>query len=70
MMWTHGGATQAHMDAYVVPTWLDSDIGWSRLNRAINRSGLNRTIRRSRLNRAIKGLGLNCAIGWLKSHGV
>ena len=79
MMRTHGRATEAHIDAYVVPTWPDSDIGRSGLNRAIERSGLNRVIERSGLNRAIgrsglnraiKRSGLNHAIRWLKSHRV
>ena len=78
-MRTHGGATQAHMDAYVVPMSVNSDIGRSGLNRAIGRSGLNRAIGRSGLNRAIGRSGLNRAIGQsrlnraigrLKSHGV
>ena len=58
-----------HMEGPRKPTWMptwclrgvNSDIGRSRLNRAIERSGLNCAIGRS---------GLNRAIGRLKSHGV
>ena len=58
-----------HMAGPCKPTWMpmwclrgvNSDIGWSGLNRAIRRPGLNRAIERS---------GLNRAIGRLKSHGV
>ena len=67
-------ARWGHMAGPRKPTWMptwclcgvNSDIGWTRLNRAIGWSRLNRAIGRSGLNRAIGRSGLNRAIGRLK----
>ena len=46
-MRTHGGATQAHMDAYVVPTWREQwyrTVGIKSCNRTVRIKSRNRTV--------------------------